>query len=53
MLLESKKQNFLVCIMKATDKKSSIRIWIRNPVYGSKGPDPYQNITVYTVAHFA
>jgi hypothetical protein len=34
---------FFVCIMKATDEKS--RIWIRSPVYGSKDPNPYKNVT--------
>ncbi len=28
------------CILKATDEKSRIR----NPVYGFKDPDPYQNV---------
>ncbi len=31
---------FFVCITKATDEKTRIRI--RNPVYGSKGPDSYR-----------
>jgi hypothetical protein len=44
-----KKNLFFVGISKAADKKSIIRI--RNPVYGSKDPDPYQNITdLYALA---
>ncbi len=34
---------FFVCISKATDEYSRIRI--RNHVYGSKYSDPFQNIT--------
>jgi hypothetical protein len=30
-------------LLKATTKKNRIRI--RNPVYGSKDPDPHQNVT--------
>jgi hypothetical protein len=38
--------SLLFCILKAIAKKSSIgiRIRIRNPVYRSKYPDPYQNV---------
>ncbi len=34
---------FFVGILKATAKKRRIRI--RNLVYGSQDPDPYQNVT--------
>jgi hypothetical protein len=34
---------FFVGILEAAAKKS--RILIRNPVYGFKDPDPYQNFT--------
>jgi|LakMenEpi03Aug12_release.lakeMendotaPanAssembly.Ray.scaffolds.fasta_scaffold1009782_1 hypothetical protein len=39
-----KKINFLLASLKATAKKSKIRV--RNPEYGSKDPvlDPYQNV---------
>jgi hypothetical protein len=37
------KNLFFVSTLKATDER--IRIWIRNPVYGSKGLDPSQNVT--------
>jgi hypothetical protein len=37
------KNLFLVGIFKATDEKS--RIKIRNPVYGSKDPDPSKKVT--------
>jgi hypothetical protein len=44
-----RKKLFLVGILKANAKKRRIRIrsWIliRNPVYGFKVPDPYQNVT--------
>ncbi len=38
-----KQTYFFVSIWKATDKNSRIRI--RNLVYGSKDPDPFQNVT--------
>jgi hypothetical protein len=34
---------FFVGILESAAKKS--RILIRNPVYGFKNPDPYQNVT--------
>jgi hypothetical protein len=37
------KNAFFVVILEAAAKKS--RILIRNPVYGFKDPDPYQNVT--------
>jgi hypothetical protein len=37
------KKTFFAGILKTTDEK--IRIRIRNKVYGSKEPDPDQNIT--------
>jgi hypothetical protein len=37
------KKLFFVCILKAPDENS--RIQIRNPVYGSKDPNPSQNVT--------
>ncbi len=30
---------------KTTDEKNMIQIRIRNPVYGSKDPDPSENVT--------
>jgi|688.fasta_scaffold319826_1 hypothetical protein len=38
-----KKQFFLLALLKTTDEKSRIRFL--NPVYGSKVPDPSQNVT--------
>jgi hypothetical protein len=38
-----KKNLFFVGISKAADKKSMIRI--RNPVYGSKDPDPSHHVS--------
>jgi hypothetical protein len=37
------RKNALFGILKNTVKKSRIRI--RNPVYGSKGPDSFPNVT--------
>ncbi len=37
------KKRIFVSILKVTDEKTRIRI--RNQVYGSKDPDPYQNAT--------
>jgi hypothetical protein len=43
MCLQKEEQNNFV--KKATDEYTRIRSRIRNPVYGSKDPDPFQNVT--------
>jgi hypothetical protein len=37
------KKTYFVGILKSTNEKSWIPI--RDPLYGSKDPDPYQNVT--------
>jgi hypothetical protein len=44
---QEKKNLIFVSILKITEKMSRIRI--RNLVYGSKNPDPSQNVTVPAV----